>query len=268
MLIDRGHTAMLEHGTVYLTFGKVMLAKYLTDKYSKVNKFDDTYYVTTNYRVLQENNWLYDIDCISNKTKHHEPRITVKFCVDRGISHELVRHRIFSFAQESTRYCNYSKDKFDNELTFIIPNWIDDLEERSYCAHAEYHHTKSDVNKQWFDVMMNADFVYEDLIRDGWQPQQARSILPNSLKTEVIMTGFLSDWIGKVSVYDKERETYCNVQRWCPSFEEDIRKTYNSPDYRIYLEGFFPLRTAKSAHPQMREVAIPLYEMFKKEGLV
>lgn len=102
--------------------------------------------------------------------------------------------RVFSFAQESTRYCNYSKDKFGNELTFIIPCWIKDLEEKSYLAHAEYHHTKEDASKQWYDVCMNSEFVYEDLIRLGWKPQEVRTVLPNSLKTELVVTGFVSDW--------------------------------------------------------------------------
>lgn len=91
-------------------------------------------------------------------------------------------------------YCNYSKDKFGNELTFIIPCWIKDLEEKSYLAHAEYHHAKEDTSKQWYDVCMNSEFVYEDLIRLGWKPQEARAVLPNSLKTELVMTGFVSDW--------------------------------------------------------------------------
>lgn len=91
-------------------------------------------------------------------------------------------------------YCNYSKDKFGNELTFIIPCWIKDLEEKSYLAHAEYHHAKEDASKQWYDVCMNSEFVYEDLIRLGWKPQEARAVLPNALKTELVMTGFVSDW--------------------------------------------------------------------------
>lgn len=123
----------------------------------------------------------------------HE-KVTVKFICDRGVSHELVRHRIASFSQESTRYCNYSKDKFDNQLTFIIPKWIEDLEDGEYVAHAMYHHSKSDVCKQWYDIMMNSEFIYDDLIRGGWKPQQARSILPNSLKTEIVITANIREW--------------------------------------------------------------------------
>lgn len=210
-MIKSGHGAMLEHGTVYLKVFNVienseLIDKYKSNKYSVVKEGTEVYNchgdilygsckcITTNYRVLVENGWLDDLKYICEPTEFHEKRITVHFVCDRGVSHEFVRHRVMSFAQESTRYCNYSKDKFGNELTFIIPCWIKDLEEKSYLAHAEYHHTKEDASKQWYDVCMNSEFVYEDLIRLGWKPQEARAVLPNSLKTELVVTGFTSDW--------------------------------------------------------------------------
>jgi thymidylate synthase (FAD) len=210
-MIKSGHGAMLEHGTVYLKVFNVienseLIDKYKSNKYSVVKEGTEVYNchgdilygsckcITTNYRVLVENDWLDDLKYICKPTEFHEKRITVHFVCDRGVSHEFVRHRVMSFAQESTRYCNYSKDKFGNELTFIIPCWIKDLEEKSYLAHAEYHHTKEDASKQWYDVCMNSEFVYEDLIRLGWKPQEARAVLPNSLKTELVVTGFTSDW--------------------------------------------------------------------------
>lgn len=207
-MIRSGHGAMLEHGTVYLKFlwdGKIcelcnqalphkLLDKYCINKYSIVNYNGNDVYITTNLRVLVENDWLDDLKYLCEPTEYHERRATVHFVCDRGVSHEFVRHRTMSFAQESTRYCNYSKDKFGNELTFIIPCWIKDLEEKSYSAHAEYHHTKEDASKQWYDVCINSEFVYEDLIRLGWKPQEARAVLPNSLKTELVVTGFTSDW--------------------------------------------------------------------------
>lgn len=207
-MIKSGHGAMLEHGTVYMFMpigcdkhNYHVAQKYHNNKYSKViirnehfllNK--NGYYITTNLRVLVENEWMDDLKYICDLTEFHEKRITVHFVCDRGVSHEFVRHRVMSFAQESTRYCNYSKDKFGNELTFIIPCWIKDLEEKSYLAHAEYHHAKEDASKQWYDVCMNSEFVYEDLIRLGWKPQEARAVLPISLKTELVVTGFVSDW--------------------------------------------------------------------------
>lgn len=245
-MIKLGHTAMLEHGTVYLYIFEAhempdtmhrpinpLIHKYYNNKYTIGCCVDEGewvthHYITTNYRVLVENGWLDDLQYLCEPTEYHEKRTTVKFICDRGVSHEFVRHRVFSFAQESTRYCNYSKDKFDNELTFIIPCWIDDIEERfdseyTYCSHSEYHHGKDDANKQWYDVCMNAEYVYNDLIQKGWVAQQARAILPNSLKTELIMTGFESDW-----------------------------------------NHFFELRCSSKAHPQAQELAIPLHkEMIK-----
>lgn len=115
---------------------------------------------------------------------HHEAMLehasmTVKFTVDRGISHELVRHRLASFAQESTRYCNYSKAKFGGELTFVMPYFFD---QRS----AEF--------RGWYDICETAEAYYLDMIRSGIPPEQARCILPNSLKTEIIMTANMREW--------------------------------------------------------------------------
>lgn len=199
-MIKSGHGAMLEHGTVYLTIPNKNVIKnllihyYEKNPYSKVVLTNDNVYITTNYRVIIENNWNDDLEYITSPTEFHEKRTTVKFICDRGVSHEFVRHRVFSFAQESTRYCNYTKDKFNNELTFIIPCWIKDLEEGSYYAYYEYRNLKNDASKRWFDICMTTEFVYTNLIEKGWKPQEARTILPNSLKTELIMTGFDSDW--------------------------------------------------------------------------
>lgn len=138
MIKDRQHTAMLEHGTVYLeTENPRVYYKYVNKQYSKVNiiKYTKTGsdiitpqnplyergHVTTNYRVLYENNWLDDLKYLCEPTEHHEKRITVKFLLPISISREFCRHRVFSFAEMSTRYCNYNADKFNNELTFIIP---------------------------------------------------------------------------------------------------------------------------------------------------
>ena len=198
-MIKSGHGAMLEHGTVYLTIPSanvtdIIICKYYLNPYSKIFINLTNTYITTNYRVLVENEWLDDLKYLCEPTLFHERRTTVKFVCDRGVSHEFVRHRVFSFAQESTRYCNYTKDKFNNELTFIIPCWIKDLKESNYYAYCEYHHAETDPCKEWFAACMNAEHVYIELIEKGWKPQEARTVLPNSLKTELIMTGFDSDW--------------------------------------------------------------------------
>ena len=198
-MIKSGHGAMLEHGTVYLTIPNKNISRSLLiyycerNPYSKVVWTDTNVYITTNYRAIIENNWNDLLKYTTAPTEFHVKRTTVKFICDRGVSHEFVRHRVFSFAQESTRYCNYTKDKFNNELTFIIPCWIKDLKEGSYYAYCEYHHAETDTCKEWFAACMNADHVYTELIEKGWKPQEARAVLPNSLKSELIMTGFDSD---------------------------------------------------------------------------
>lgn len=139
----------------------------------------------------------------------HE-KITVRFVCDRGVTHEIVRHRIASYSQESTRYCNYSKDKFGGEITFIRPCfWAKDDEKFAL----------------WKETMQSIEDSYVKLISLGAKPEEARSILPNSVKTEIMVTMNLREW-----------------------------------------RHFFKLRTAERAHPQIREVAIPLLNELK--GLV
>lgn len=105
--------------------------------------------------------------------------LSVKFTVDRGVSHELVRHRIASFAQESTRYCNYSKDKFDNGITFIKPFFFEE-DTQNY--------------KEWVHAMGMAEKSYLQMLKDGATPQEARSVLPNSTKTEITITANYREW--------------------------------------------------------------------------
>lgn len=198
-MIKSGHGAMLEHGTIYLfipwnEYYDKKTIKYLYNKYSVNNGVKDVgVYITTNLRVLVENGWLDDLKYICEPTEFHERRITVHFVCDRGVSHEFVRHRVMSFAQESTRYCNYSKDKFGNELTFIQPCWLDDERLKLY---GPYHTIIRDKSPESIFIanLNNAERDYLDLISLGWKPQEARAILPNSLKTELVVTGFTSDW--------------------------------------------------------------------------
>ena len=209
-MIKSGHGAMLEHGTVYLTIPTKNRnsEKYKRNHYSAVNivsvdGINGRTFVTTNYRVLVENEWLDDLKYICEPTVFHEKRISVRWTCDRGVSHEFVRHRVFSFAQESTRYCNYSKDKFGNELTFIIPTWLTLPESNYIYCDGDW----VDINKQVIQISEDeanahsflvtldcSEYQYTQLINNGWKPQQARQILPNALKTELVMTGFESDW--------------------------------------------------------------------------
>lgn len=253
-MVNSGHGAMLEHGTVYLTVpGDAedldgVYADFVENPYSKVN--DDGYnlHITTNYRVLVENNWLYALDYQCEPTEHHEKRITVKFICDRGVSHEFVRHRTMSFAQESTRYCNYCKSKFNNELIFIIPEWVQYIDEGDAYWHDGicfrtgastdnmYMGSRSwtkpqpgddadtwHIEEMFINSLYRIEIDYKNLITKYKKltAQQARAVLPNALKTELVMTGFVSDW-----------------------------------------KHFFKLRCHSTAHPDARALAIPLKDKF------
>lgn len=206
-MIASQHYAMLEHGTVYLKFEGIVHVfgrgyqggmKYLGNHYSKVDIVDiegTTQYVTTNYRVLVENDWLDDLKYLCEPTEFHEKRVTVHFVCDRGVSHEFVRHRVFSFAQESTRYCNYSKDRFGKEITFIAPSWMDNTSFENvdnYLHGREYDMSFGSINL--VNALSQCELCYLSMINEGLKPQQARAVLPNALKTELVMTGFVSDW--------------------------------------------------------------------------
>ena len=284
-LIKSNHGAMLEHGTVYLNINQEECDEDRIDEYQK-NPYTEVYYhddifphiysITTNYRVLLENSWLDDLQYFCEPTKYHEKRICVKFVCDRGVSHELVRHRVFSFAQESTRYCNYSKDKFNKEITFIIPKWLNNpmLEDKSLGMKNfdfDRHINSAGTEGWWLKSLNQCEEIYFALLSEGWQPQQARAVLPNSLKTEVVMTGFVSDWQGKVVVYNQLKDGYDKIidYPWSEEFESHTKKNYGSSnEHHIVVSGFFPLRTALTAHPQMQELAVPLYKEFQKHNLL
>lgn len=108
--------------------------------------------------------------------------ISVRIICDRGVTHELVRHRIASYSQESTRYCNYAKNKFGNELTFIRPPWVD--------LDAEW----PSMSHEWVKKVLEAENTYVHMINHGWTPEQARTILPNSLKAEIVVTMNVREW--------------------------------------------------------------------------
>lgn len=246
-MIKSGHGAMLEHGTVYLMIpsdkaydafeDNWVINNYGGSPYSTVKYNKEDYCVTTNLRVLVENGWLDDLKYLCEPTEYHEKRATVHFVCDRGILSEFTRHRKFSFSAESTRYCNYSKDKFGNELTFIVPCWLNiptghyvywdgdwcDIDKMKIQLPGGEH---KDINAFLWSLN-NAETDYTFLINSGWKPQQARAVLPNALKTELVMTGFISDW-----------------------------------------KHFFFLRCPINAHPQARELAIPLSEEFVERGLI
>lgn len=122
------------------------------------------------------------IDNGHHSVLEHE-KISVKVICDRGVTHEIVRHRLASYSQESTRYCNYSKDKFGGELTFIEP-----------CFWNSGQEPDNSKRRLWFELLNRVEKSYLELIELGASPQEARSVLPNSLKTEIVMTMNLREW--------------------------------------------------------------------------
>ena len=239
-MIDSRHLAMLEHATIYLKITNILFPekdgessyyadwdsfvficdKYSSNKYSHCIDKDGTLYITTNYRVIIENGWEEDLKYMCEPTENHIKRISVKFVCNRQVTHEFVRHRIFSFAQSSTRYCNYAKGKFGGELTFIEPCWFDSPETSEWSK----------------EILLNrlrqAETGYLALIEEGWKPQQAATLLPNALKAELIMTGFV------------------DADGWLHFF--DLRA----------------LGTTGAPHPQAKELALPLMEEFRKRGYI
>lgn len=197
-MIKSGHGAMLEHGTVYLAIPisewrctDDYRDSYISNPYSNVNDSlvdwennEGTVYITTNLRVLVDNGWLDDLQYICEPTKFHEKRVSVKFICDTGVSHEFVRHRVFSFAQESTRYCDYTKSRFNRELTFIKPLWISNIPITDI----------TEDEKVFIEYLKDVEDTYFFLRDSNWTPQEARAVLPKCVKTELVMTGFVSDW--------------------------------------------------------------------------
>lgn len=188
-MIKSGHGAMLEHGTVYLKFETVKSArhpldKYYHNKYSKVrteagHTLDLTkeVFVTTNLRVLVENNWMDDLKYICEPTEYHELRICVRYTSDIHFYKDATRHRVFSWAIESTRFCNYIKEKFGSSVSFLTPIWL-----------------KEDEHEEFEEDLKTIESIYFKWINKGWQPQQAAYFLIQGTKAEIIMTGFVSDY--------------------------------------------------------------------------
>ena len=252
MLYDRGHWACFEQGTVYLkvsvpdVMSYIPCLNYYSNQYSTVYsnqcKNETIYYITSNLRVLLENNWLNNLKYICEPTEYHEKRICVRFILSNGIGREFTRHRAFSFMQESTRYVRYDGSKDTRDITFIIPSHLD-LMEGTYVYdrgkwNVLYHPDNDpilfnkeltntpDIDEYLFALKRSED-SYTMLLHSGWTPQQARGVLMLDGKTELIMTGTITQW-----------------------------------------KSFFKLRTDNAAHPDARALAIPLQEEFIKRGYI
>ena len=211
-LCKLNHGAALEHGTIYL-FKKELdpsfINKYSKNKYSVSIVINDATnkdvlgtYITTNARVIFENGWEDDLQYMCEPTEFHEKRITVKFTTSIGIVREILRHRHFSFLNESTRYCNYSKGKFNNELTFIIPQWIYNINPNLNTFDEQILKALSCEDRAvhaWMSLLaqIEDDYIYLTTVAEHYvlKAEEARGILPLDLKSELIVTGFVSDWI-------------------------------------------------------------------------
>lgn len=248
MLIKSGHGAMLEHGAVYLQMPLdewkdcYKLAPMHGRTTVTVMEETNTAFVSTNYRVIVEQGLLDLLDkwLCTNPEPMHEKRVTVLFNTQIAISREYNRHRVNSIAESSTRYCNYSKDKYGNEITINLPTWIEkdrlpcidnNLEAlKTYCRHIDGSAFAPGANMEpidwWLFANLACEMSYMKLIEAGWKAQQARTILPLNTNTELVHTAFVYDW-----------------------------------------QHFFSLRCANSAHPDARYLADKLHELFLAKKL-
>lgn len=237
-MIEHEHYAMLEHGTVYMTCNHGGLPLYANNKFSHVNTIDGKDYITTNLRVMAENKTLEDLKYRTDFEKgKHELRITVHFTTQIAITREYNRHRANSMAEQSTRYCNYTKNKFGSEISINLPTWVKgDLETNDekfveLCEDVANEETNDWTPiDAWLFANQAAEFAYMKLIAMGCKPQEARVILPLDTNTELVHTAFVSDW-----------------------------------------KHFFDLRalgTTGAPHPDAKILAEPLYEEFKERGYI
>ena len=209
---EANHLSMLEHGTIYLKAHKISYKTmlYTNNKYSKVCIHEDAAYITTNLRVLIENDCLYDLQFMCVPTKYHPKRVTVSFTTNIGVTREFNRHRVDSPSEESTRYCNYNR-RNDGQIKICLPAWFLNEEHlpyieshqfdklSSYCE--EYLNDNSDINPEcWCDMdfylfsLTVSEYCYNMLIKKGWKPQQAREVLPLATKSQLVHTAFVDDW--------------------------------------------------------------------------
>lgn len=233
-LLNMKHLAPMEFGTIHFKIPTTLLNTFAEDlifcnlynvEWIKCKTVDNYVYFTTNYRhwLELEKKVSYIREYFNSEDNEYYPkRYTVKLITNRAVSHEVVRHRTMSFIQESQRYCNYGKNKFNNEVTFIKPCWLA-IKEGTYTE-KNYHddfYTSKNVEYDFMIHLLTAETTYFKLLEKGWKPQQARVVLPNSTKTELYMCGFKEAW-----------------------------------------EHFFELRDNKIVDPQMYDLAHPMYQDF------
>ena len=249
-MIKSQHYAMLEHGTIYLTVPYNSIIEYVDSqdpfyrdilcnpwiKYV-IDYENDIVYISSNYRWIIENNLENWLQYLCEPTEFHKKRVTVRFTTSNGIMRELTRHRSHSFAIESTRYCNYSKNKFNNELTFIQPYWFTHDCAKKYlnkliilkCTPNDNYTSEENL---FLTHLLDVEEKYMGLINLGLKAQEAREVLPLATKCDMVMTGFVSDW-----------------------------------EHLFRLRTSFIAETGKP-HPDMSNLCDPLYKEFVKRGFI
>ena len=211
---EANHLEMLEHGTVYLaipattTENVMFINALISNQYTRWRRdYNDTYdsykyYITTNLRVLVEHGLIKALKHICTPTENHYRRVTVCFITNIGVSRELNRHDVNSKAEESTRYCNYAKDG-TNDLNIVVPSWLtcsgdilDKVPVDGFARDIVVNRVKEmwDAWDYYWFALKSCEFAYNNLIRLGWKPQQAREVLPLATKTQLVHTAFVSDW--------------------------------------------------------------------------
>ena len=240
MLVKRDHARPLEFGTVHLKISSGMLEKFLQDlvdyklynpAWIKYKELPEYTYITTNYRHYLQiiKKCPYIAEYFTEQDNCYYPsRYTVHMVLSRGIMDEFRTHVGLSHLAESTRYCNYSKDKFDNQITFIQPSWIildKEIAPINELCLLSGQYDRENPNLRYLASLVDANYAYVLLLNKGWTPQQARDVLPLSVKSELISCGFEDAW-----------------------------------------SNFFYRRCANDAHPMAREIAIPLQKRFKELG--
>ncbi len=237
-----GHLSVLEHGAVYLQmpYSKVAHDAFDRNPYSKVSAIEEagSLFVSTNYRVIIEHHLEDLMKYQVEPGPMHELRVTARFATQIAITREYNRHRVNSPSEESTRYVNYSKERFGNKIAINLPTWIDENEIRVYPDDTESFQSRvqrrdwSNLNgwhelDYWLFANEACEFAYMNLIRLGWKPQQARTILPLDTNTELVHTAFVNDW-----------------------------------------KHFFGLRCAHDAHPDARFLATELKNLMTASGII
>lgn len=236
-MIASKHYAMLEHGTVYLSVPDTQanedsLEDLFYDKFTRWDKTKYRIYFSTNLRVLVEKNmWDFCKQFVCDFDEGFfsgDRRVTVHFTTQIAVSREANRHRVNSMAEQSTRFCNYSKDKFGGEISINKPSWI---EKNNFVHSLSYDPANMlDPVEVWWAANAYAEACYMRLLQLGWKPEQARVVLPLDTNTELVHTAFVSDWMHFF----------------------DLRA----------------LNKTGKAHPDMIKVAKPLYEEFKRRGYI